>query len=110
MAVNTNSQTRLGVERQSEYIECAITNSNTATTISLIKLVVILLEPNLMIPPAQCVSINIRQVMKIKGLSEDMKDRERRGKPTVASIFGAFSSNTQIQGAKRIIAIAAVTK
>jgi len=40
--------------------------------------VAVLLEPNLVIPPAQCVSIKNQQVMIIKGLSEDIKDRERR--------------------------------
>ena len=70
-----------------QYIEYEIANSNTTTMIDLIKSVARLLEPNLMIPPAQCVSTNIRQVMIIKGLSEDIKDRERRGNPTVASIF-----------------------
>jgi|GEM_PF-4842905 len=44
----------------------------------MIKSVAILLEPNLIIPPAECVSIKNRQVMIIKGLSEDIKDRERR--------------------------------
>ncbi len=53
--------------------------TNTATTICLIKSVGILLEPILIIPPAQCVSIKNRQVMIIEGLSQDIKDRKRLG-------------------------------